>query len=744
MGSVSTLYKKVYNGGWSGWVQLGGATVDYVNSSGRFVVYGIGLSMSSGEYLTSLSVSTNFVAPLTSSNPSTATCYLYASDPTGYSSPPSGAIATNSVSFTASNVGSYLTFNFGGIYVPATTMVYAWFTCSTQYSSYGDNQIYHYGTGNGYTYNPTAYANFGGANSGSNTGGSSSGGGYTITVRSGVEGVIDMYIKDGYPSTYKIVDPVLTYGYAVVGWYEYDASAPGGYGAFIDTGSSLIIQLTRNYTVIPRTRKFEESELRKITVVPHSFLDMSMLKFYYRGTYEYTEYDKPYPALADWTVLEAPYEFYVYDLTHVLIYFESKNGEEIRCVYSLSDGVLERHDNAIDDSYYAPGDTYRDYYKFSFGTNLISDNSKEIVIAPNIYNQRYGTHSITVQAGTGITSASGSGMYGSTNLEYGEVAIAKATPASGYGFKGWYVNNELVSTSNPYFVEVFDNVTLVAQGALYRTISTGADAGISSLSGAGQYIDGSSCTLLAELKYGYSFTGWQKGGTVVSSANPYTFTVSSNTAGNYTATTSPREFTVDLETSEGVGTLSIVGGYTHEYLSSCTVDVFSIPEGYEFKGWSVNGTVVSTDERYTFTVTGDITLVGIITLKMYEITTEAGRGIESVLGGGTYAYGSYCTITAKAKEGYVFHEWISTKPISEGSSFVIVGYESNQNPYTFKVTSNGKYRAVGAGWAESSVSAYQEYDGTFHNFQAWVYTGDGGGPNKNGWHRATPRIYTTP
>ena len=147
MAYVTSIQKKSRtSSGWGGWSGLSG--VDYVNNNGLYVVYGVGLSMSAGEQLTSLSISTNFVAPQSSNNPSTATCYLYTSDPTGYASPPGGMVASASASFNASASGSYVTFNLSGFSIPTTSVVYVWFTCSTTYTSYGSNQIYHYSTGN--------------------------------------------------------------------------------------------------------------------------------------------------------------------------------------------------------------------------------------------------------------------------------------------------------------------------------------------------------------------------------------------------------------------------------------------------------------------------------------------------------------------------------------------------------------------------------------------------------------------
>jgi len=59
------------------------------------------------------------------------------------------------------------------------------------------------------------------------------------------------------------------------------------------------------------------------------------------------------------------------------------------------------------------------------------------------------------------------------------------------------------------------------------TIAVSAGTG-GSASGGGTVLEGESCTVNASAYSGYSFEGWDEGGTKVSSSASYTFTVSSN------------------------------------------------------------------------------------------------------------------------------------------------------------------------------------------------------------------------
>lgn len=152
MGYFSPLEKCARSGAWGAWSPLG-ADADYVGESGLCVVYRAAAHYEAADTgIKALSLSTNFVNPNSSGNPSTACCYLYSFDPTQggraeVDAPPEGYIAAASVSFSASNVGSYLTFSFGAISAKPAAL-YFWFTSRVGYAQFGSNQIYHYATGN--------------------------------------------------------------------------------------------------------------------------------------------------------------------------------------------------------------------------------------------------------------------------------------------------------------------------------------------------------------------------------------------------------------------------------------------------------------------------------------------------------------------------------------------------------------------------------------------------------------------
>jgi uncharacterized repeat protein (TIGR02543 family) len=99
--------------------------------------------------------------------------------------------------------------------------------------------------------------------------------------------------------------------------------------------------------------------------------------------------------------------------------------------------------------------------------------------------------------------------------------------------------------------------------------------------------------------------------------------------------------------------------------------------------WTQNGVVVSTDEDFSFNVSGNRDLVANYALG-YRIDLLANpKTAGSVSGAGVFETGNPVTVTAEARPGYVFLGW------SETDSFV-----SNEADYTF--TANGVPRLLTA------------------------------------------------
>ena len=201
------------------------------------------------------------------------------------------------------------------------------------------------------------------------------------------------------------------------------------------------------------------------------------------------------------------------------------------------------------------------------------------------------------------------------------------------------------------------------------------------VTGGGSYQQGQSCTVTATANAGYTFTNWTEGGNVVSTNANYTFTVTGNRTlvANFQA--QPQNYTISVSANPTNGG-TVTGGGTYQQGQSCTVTA-SPGNGYTFLRWTENGNSVSTNANYTFTVTGNRTLVAQFQLQNYTITATADPTIGgTVNGGGNFNYGQSCTLTATPAEGYDFINW--TKNGQQVST---------DATYTFAVTESAAYVA---------------------------------------------------
>ena len=132
------------------------------------------------------------------------------------------------------------------------------------------------------------------------------------------------------------------------------------------------------------------------------------------------------------------------------------------------------------------------------------------------------------------------------------------------------------------------------------TVSANPAEGGTVSGGEGLYYYGQTCTLNAEANAGYSFYYWMENGTIVSTEAHYSFPVTGNR--NLVAVFGvPLNITVSANLVEG-GFLSGAGVF--DYGATCTLKATPYV-GYRFINWTKNGTMVSTDPTYSFTVTED-------------------------------------------------------------------------------------------------------------------------------------------
>ena len=205
------------------------------------------------------------------------------------------------------------------------------------------------------------------------------------------------------------------------------------------------------------------------------------------------------------------------------------------------------------------------------------------------FNPTVGTISTAVSP-SGAGSVSGGGTYA-----LGATVTLTATPATGYTFSQWNGG----STANPRTVTVTGDMFFTATFSAIPTYTISASVspgGAGTVSGAGTYSEGSTCTLSVTPAEGYTFTQWNDGNT----DNPRTFTVTEDAT--YTATlTAIPSYTITASVSpSGAGT--VTGAGTYYQGETCTLTV-TPATGYTFTQWNDG----DQNNPRTFTVTGDAT-----------------------------------------------------------------------------------------------------------------------------------------
>ena len=291
---------------------------------------------------------------------------------------------------------------------------------------------------------------------------------------------------------------------------------------------------------------------------------------------------------------------------------------------------------------------------------------------------------------------------GAGGYEYGQSCTLKATANIGYTFEKWTENGTQVSTNATYTFSVSGSRSLVAHfkvNSYTITVSANPPAG-GVATGGGTFEYGQSCTLSATANSGYNFSNWTEGGNVVSSNSSYTFTVTGNRTlkANFTQQ-APQNYTISVSANPSDGG-TVTGGGTYQQGQSCTVRA-TANNGYTFSKWTENGNQVSTSANYTFTVTGNRTLVAHFTAnpQNYTITVSADpTNGGSVSGGGSYQQGQNCTVTAAANSGYTFSNWTENGNVVSSNtsySFIVTGnrtlvahFTANPQSYTITVTAN--------------------------------------------------------
>jgi len=312
-------------------------------------------------------------------------------------------------------------------------------------------------------------------------------------------------------------------------------------------------------------------------------------------------------------------------------------------------------------------------------------------------------------------SVSGGGIH-----KIGSSVALAATPNSGYKFVGWYHGTELLSTDASYTFAMpncVNNYDVEGRFLLnsYNLVLSSEDTAKGSVTGAGSYDYATPVSISAAAENGYTFSGWYSGTTLISSANPYSFTMP-YTDLNYVAKFNTNSYKLSLTYDSSKGYVSGTGAYS--YGSSVTISA-TAKSGYSFSGWYDGETLVSSSGSYSFSMPyNDLAYEARFSVNNYGIVLSSSEvattpvGTCEVSGAGTYAYGSSVTIVATPASGYGFLGWYDGNTlISSSASY------SFSMPYK-SLSFVAKYSKI----YHLSVSSYDEAKGTVSGSGDFAYT----------------------
>ena len=214
-----------------------------------------------------------------------------------------------------------------------------------------------------------------------------------------------------------------------------------------------------------------------------------------------------------------------------------------------------------------------------------------------------------------------------------------------------------------------------------------------------EYCSSSRITITAVSGNHHHFSHWNDGNT----ENPRTVTLTQDTS--FTAIFEPNSYFISTSCNDSsMGT--VIGGGLYVYNTTQTLEA-EPAEGHHFIRWTDG----NTDNPRNILIEGDASYTAVFAIDTLTVNVSSNNMVYgTVNGGGTFVYGSPCTIEAEAYSGYVFVRW------SNGVTY---------NPYTFAVLTNMDIEAVFAP------------EGSIHNVTVQVQpagtgTVTGDGPYANG------------
>lgn len=233
-------------------------------------------------------------------------------------------------------------------------------------------------------------------------------------------------------------------------------------------------------------------------------------------------------------------------------------------------------------------------------------------------------------------------------------------------------------------------------------------------------------------------TNAYQGGNNQSSNNSITGIGVSGSSISFTLNASQANFTVSTSSSPTNGGTTSGGG---TFTGGTNVTVNATPAGgFTFSSWKENGNVVSTSASYSFTLTGNRTLVANFsnTAVSYAVSTSSVPSNGGTTGGGgTFASGTSVTVNATPNSGFTFVNWTETgNVVSTSASYnftltgnrtLVANFAASTTLYSITTSSSpaaGGTTSGGGTFAAGSSRTVTATPSTGYTFSSWTENGN--------------------
>ena len=329
--------------------------------------------------------------------------------------------------------------------------------------------------------------------------------------------------------------------------------------------------------------------------------------------------------------------------------------------------------------YYTPGDKVtitaqlETGYEFAGWTSssagTVSNSQSFTFTMPNkpttmTANAKAKGYSLTVTAGSGVRSVTGSGRYNAGDKVTLYVYVNDGYTLNHFSNLNANYNGNTVTFNMPA-KDLSLTATAKAQGYSLRVT---AGNGVRSVSGDGRYNAGDKVTLYIAMYDGYTLNQWSNLNASYN-GNTVTFYMPARDLSLTATGKSANKHMVTVTLGEGVRDVQGTGKYApgETVTLTCTLD-----SGYKFAQWeSSNIQYVRSSTARTFTFKmpdADVSFIARTEKEEEEVEylvgIELGEGIYSVDGSGYYKPGDRVTVDCRLEDGYSFSSWTIRYPTS--------------------------------------------------------------------------------